>query len=124
MRVGSRTSAKAAPRFFRTGPPFLLYLLLAMLSGARAQTYVQGLPTVGNGIPTAAPSKMSIDATQFFVPNLVDMCGAIATACGKLGSSSSYPRVPLSTRAASPETRFAWRAISPPCFSSACPTDR
>lgn len=68
----------------------LLALLWTLVDIAHAQTYVRGLPTVGSSTPTAAPSQMSIDATQFFVPNQVDMCGAIKAACAKLGTTG-YP---------------------------------
>jgi len=63
-------------------------LLGTICSIAAAQTYTQGLPTVGNSTPTAAPSQMFIDATQ---SNGTDMCAKIANACAQLGFSTSYP---------------------------------
>jgi len=67
----------------------LLFVLLGALCGAaRAQTYTQGLPTVGNSTPTAAPSQMLIDATQF--TGAPDMCLQIKNACLKLGTGG-YP---------------------------------
>jgi hypothetical protein len=79
------------PPFTITARLGLSCILLAALRGAvRAQTYKQGLPTVGNSaIPsTAAPSQMFIDATQF--SSAGDMCAAVAAACAKLGTAG-YP---------------------------------
>lgn len=73
---------------------FFAILLAALCGVAAAQTYTQGLPTVGSppsGIPptsTAAPSLMYVDATQF--SSAGDMCAAIATACAQL-HSTGYP---------------------------------
>ena len=70
----------------------LCWVLVGTLCGvARAQTYTQGLPTVGSNSlgPTAAPSQMFVDATQF---NGGDMCAKIANACSKLNATSTtYP---------------------------------
>ena len=72
---------------FRLVVLFVLLGTLCRIGGA--QTYLQGLPSVGNSAPTAAPSQMFIDATQF---GLVtdDMCLKIADACAKLGALG-YP---------------------------------
>ncbi len=67
-----------------------LCLLLGTLCSTSPAQNTTGLTYAGNG---SAPSSslMLIDATQFLVPPVTDMCGAIAAACGKLGSSASYP---------------------------------
>jgi hypothetical protein len=63
-------------------------LLLGGLCGASSAQNTKGLPEVGNGTASAS-SQMLIDATAF--TGAADMCDAIAQACGKLGSSASYP---------------------------------
>ncbi len=81
------TPVGAAARF-----AFLCVLFGTLPSVAQMPTYTQGLPTVGSPgtSPTAAASLMFIDATQFIAGT--DMCGAIATACSKLGGMSpNYP---------------------------------
>ena len=78
-------------------------VLATMSAIALAQTYTQGLPTVGNnGMPsTAAPSKMLMDATLF--PD-TDMCASIADACAKLGTTN-YPKgATIDARGFSPTT--------------------
>jgi hypothetical protein len=65
-------------------------LLLGLLSRPSAAQNTKGLAVVGNGSSSPTNSQMLIDATQFFVPNQVDMCGAIALACARLGTTN-YP---------------------------------
>src|SRR5580692_10483437 len=63
-------------------------LLLASLSKVCSAQNTKGLPEVGNG-SAASSSQMFVDATAF--SGAADMCASIATACSKLGSSTSYP---------------------------------
>jgi hypothetical protein len=55
----------------------------------------EALKIISHYVPpptTGAPSQMLIDATQFEVAPVVDMCGAIAAACSKLNATSMiYP---------------------------------
>jgi len=70
---------------------FYASLLVAAAPGTEAQ-YLPGLTTVGSNqsTPGPTPSKMSIDASQFFVQANSDFCGAVALACAELGQSG-YP---------------------------------
>ena len=66
-------------------------LLVGTLFSYSSAQNVPGLTAVGNGGVTPTSSLMSIDATQFITGT--DMCGAIATACSKLGTT--IPNYPL-----------------------------
>ena len=66
----------------------VLCLLLGALADPSSAQTVQGLPVVGAGGTSQASSQMLIDATQL---GGADMCAKIGNACGKLGSSASYP---------------------------------
>jgi hypothetical protein len=78
-------------------------LLLASLSKVCSAQNTKGLPEVGNG-SAASSSQMFVDATAF--SGAADMCASIATACSKLGSSTSYPL------GATIDARGGWPSLS------------
>jgi|SRR5579863_8262846 len=87
-RLGVQISAHPSPSV-STRLALFCVLLGTFCLVTRAQTYTQGLPTVGNNTPIAAPSQVFIDATQFGT-SADDMCAKIADACAKLGTAN-YP---------------------------------
>ena len=67
----------------------LLCPLIGILCLPSSAQYNTGLPTVGKtGSPT--DSQTLIDAKQFLISPVTDMCGAIKAACALLGSTG-YP---------------------------------
>ncbi|HXM21588.1 MAG TPA: hypothetical protein VN948_10035, partial [Terriglobales bacterium] len=69
----------------------LLCPLLGTFCNPSSAQNTTGLPNVGSA-GASVSSLMLIDATQFLVSPVTDMCGAIATACSKLGTTSpNYP---------------------------------